>query len=325
MDLVLGRAVAIEIVPVADAALRQRVARDIRGLARVRHRNVITVHDVVVGDNHVAVVTEPIDGDSMAAWLQRCRPSRRAILRVIEQVAEGLSAAHAGGVVHGAVRLGHILIDGNGRVIVAGFGLARAAGRAAPDPRGARWQRAHPGCRPVRAVRDAVGGAVRRAAVCRRDAEQVALAIRAGRPSTRRIPLGLRGPLRRGMAYAAALRWPSIDDLMRAVRGGLRPRRAGIAVAASAAIALAALAVVIVHRLTHVDQRARTYAQMERFANKMCMCSTATCARDVTQEMSKWATTATTDSDITARQPTTDERRIMQKLADCAGKAMMDN
>jgi serine/threonine protein kinase len=229
-DLALGRGVTVEVVRAPDAVARKQLARDACTLARVHHRCVIAVYDVVAIGEFDVIVMEPIDGETATAWLRRDRPTWQEVVSTLLVAAGGLAAAHAGGLVHGAFRPEHVLISCDDRVVLTGFGLARATrGSAAYMP-------------PEQLAGGAIGPAADQFALCATlwealsgtrpfsgtSLEQIVRAIRDGRPDARGIPRGLRDPLRRGLAFGSSDRWPSIDALVAALRAGIRTRRAAV-------------------------------------------------------------------------------------------------
>lgn len=152
-DSKLRREVAVKLLNVAqDLAIDQREAtrvmmREARSLASLAHPHVVAVHDVgrVVGDDLVSgldassdkdagpvfLVMEHIEGDNLASYLRKHRPSYERILELFDQAAQGLAAAHEIGLVHRDFKPGNVLVGKDGRVRVIDFGLARAQ---APAP-----------------------------------------------------------------------------------------------------------------------------------------------------------------------------------------------
>ena len=124
-DPELERRVAVKLVRPerADEAARARMLREARALARIAHPNVVAVHDAGVHDGDVYVATELVDGETMATW-----PTGRGTAEIAGawiQVARGLAAAHAQGVVHRDVKPANALVGRDGRVRIGDFGLAR--------------------------------------------------------------------------------------------------------------------------------------------------------------------------------------------------------
>ncbi len=128
----LDRPVAIKIMNAdlaADPPFLDRFTREARAAARILHPNIVTVHDQGTDEKHSAVylVMELVSGGTLRDLLrERGTLSPGAALAVMEPLLRGLGAAHAEGLVHRDVKPENILIDRNGRVLVADFGLARA-------------------------------------------------------------------------------------------------------------------------------------------------------------------------------------------------------
>ncbi|MBX7080834.1 MAG: protein kinase [Nannocystaceae bacterium] len=130
-DPVLGRRVAIKTLhaTITDPREQERLIREARALAQVRHPNVVTVHDVITDPaaNCVYLVTELIEGVDLARWLEQPRPLGE-VLRVFVEAGRGLAAAHAAGIVHRDFKPGNVMLADDGRVCVLDFGLAKGQG-----------------------------------------------------------------------------------------------------------------------------------------------------------------------------------------------------
>ncbi|ODU00634.1 MAG: serine/threonine protein kinase [Pseudonocardia sp. SCN 72-86] len=106
---------------------RQRILREGRIGARLQHAHVISMFDVVVHDDRPWLVMEYLPSRSFAAVLAETGPMvPRDAAAVGEQVADGLAAAHAAGVVHRDVKPGNVLIAENGTAKITDFGVSRA-------------------------------------------------------------------------------------------------------------------------------------------------------------------------------------------------------
>ncbi len=140
-DPELDRKVAIKLLePRASrgaADLRARLVREAQALAKVRHPDVVAVHDVGVVGDQVFVAMELVDGTTLREWLLAKPREWTEIRDVFVAAARGLAAVHDAGLVHRDVKPGNILVGRDGRVQIADFGLARALDREAsePDPR----------------------------------------------------------------------------------------------------------------------------------------------------------------------------------------------
>jgi serine/threonine-protein kinase len=130
-DPQLGRRVALKLVrpdlaPQGSGALRPRIEREARAMARLSHPNVVAVYDVGVHEDQVFIVMELVEGGTLRQWLAREPRDWREVLEVLLEAARGLSAAHAAGVVHRDLKPDNVLVGKDARVRVTDFGLARA-------------------------------------------------------------------------------------------------------------------------------------------------------------------------------------------------------
>ena len=122
----------------ADEAHRARFLRAAERAMRLSHPNVLRVFEAAV-DPQPYVVTEHVDGETLAEWLARGRRLTAADTTSLAiHLAAGLAHAHANGVVHGALDPHAILLGADGVARITDFGLARLLGPAtAPsDTRG---------------------------------------------------------------------------------------------------------------------------------------------------------------------------------------------
>ena len=128
----LDRYVAIKVLAphlAMSGAARTRFAREARAAAAVLHENVVSIHRVAEANGLPFLVMPYIPGDSLMKRLDERGPLElHEILRIGMQIAAGLAAAHAQGLVHRDIKPGNILLDsGVERVTITDFGLARAA------------------------------------------------------------------------------------------------------------------------------------------------------------------------------------------------------
>jgi serine/threonine protein kinase len=128
----LNRYVAIKVLAphlALHASARQRFAREAQAAAAVVHENVMAIHGVAEAAGLPFLVMPYVRGVSLQKRLDDCGPLGLVeVLRVGMQVASGLAAAHAQGLVHRDIKPANILLDdGVERVTITDFGLARAA------------------------------------------------------------------------------------------------------------------------------------------------------------------------------------------------------
>jgi serine/threonine-protein kinase len=131
-ETALDRYVAIKVLAphlATSGAARTRFAREARAAAAVLHENVVSIHRVAEANGLPFLVMPYIPGDSLMKRLDQRGPLElRETLRIGMQLAAGLAAAHAQGLVHRDIKPGNILLDsGVERVTITDFGLARAA------------------------------------------------------------------------------------------------------------------------------------------------------------------------------------------------------
>ncbi|MBI3272666.1 MAG: tetratricopeptide repeat protein [Planctomycetes bacterium] len=100
-----------------------RFQREARAAARLRHPNVVQVHDVGAWEGRHYFTMDFIQGESLAVAMDKLPPRR--FLEILRDVALALHAAHEAGVVHRDVKPANILLDGAGRPYVTDFGLAK--------------------------------------------------------------------------------------------------------------------------------------------------------------------------------------------------------
>jgi serine/threonine protein kinase len=127
-DSRLGRDVAIKILPslfTADAERLARLEREARVLATLNHPHIGAIHGVEVADGLYALVLELVDGETLAARLERGPLAIREALTCARQIADALEAAHERGVVHRDLKPGNLALTPAGVVKVLDFGLAK--------------------------------------------------------------------------------------------------------------------------------------------------------------------------------------------------------
>ena len=127
-DEKLDRDIAIKMLQrgllTSDEA-RARFRREARALAKLNHAHIAAVYDVIEQDSADCIVMELVEGESLAAKLQRgSLPAKEATILAL-QVAEALVEAHEQGVIHRDLKPANIMITPKGRAKVLDFGLAR--------------------------------------------------------------------------------------------------------------------------------------------------------------------------------------------------------
>jgi hypothetical protein len=137
-DELLQRPVAVKeiLVPLAGAqkerdAIRARVLREARALARLHSSAIVTVFDVVEDASRHWIIMELVDAESLGEVIRAdgpLSPSRVAAIGLA--LSEALGAAHSAGVLHRDVKPGNVLLGRDGRVRLTDFGIAATEGDA---------------------------------------------------------------------------------------------------------------------------------------------------------------------------------------------------
>ncbi len=106
---------------------RRRFQREARAAAAISHPNVLTIHAVEEHEDTPFLVMEYVSGQSLKEYVtDKGKLTHFEVFQLASQIAQGLAAAHAQGVIHRDVKPGNVMLhDGGTRVRLADFGLAR--------------------------------------------------------------------------------------------------------------------------------------------------------------------------------------------------------
>lgn len=125
-DPLLDREVAIKVPKTSTLSteMANKVVDEARAAARLRHANIVAVHEVGREENLIYIVSDYIRGDSLSQRLKQGRPEPRQAAIWCAALARGLHQAHQAGIVHRDFKPGNVIIDEHGHPLIADFGLA---------------------------------------------------------------------------------------------------------------------------------------------------------------------------------------------------------
>ncbi len=240
----------------------RRIIREARSMARLAHPNVVSVYDVGTVDDQVFVAMERISGMNLREWLDVALRSTAEILEVFTAAGRGVIAAHDAGMVHRDFKPDNVLVGADGRVRVTDFGLAydhtddldvgeSGAPSIAGTPAYMAPEQHEGGNLDARSDQFSFAVALYEALYGTRPfagTTRVAFAdaVLHGRiepaPPKSRVPASLRAILVRALSVTPGDRFPTLDELLKALGRdrGRRPRQvAFVAFVAFVAVAIA--------------------------------------------------------------------------------------
>jgi len=126
-DTQLDRKVAIKVLPAesnADDRAKSRLIREARAAAKLDHSNICSIYEVTEEDSRSFIVMQYVEGETLAARIQRKPLELREAVDIAAQVADALAEAHSLGIIHRDIKPENIMITARGQVKVMDFGLA---------------------------------------------------------------------------------------------------------------------------------------------------------------------------------------------------------
>ena len=138
-DSRLGRRVAVKFLPpnlAREPQSLERFQREARAASALNHPNICTVYAIEEHEREHFIVMELLDGESLAERLAKKPFDIAPLLDVAIQMADGLEAAHAKGIVHRDIKPGNLFINARGQLKILDFGLAKFDLEPAPGADG---------------------------------------------------------------------------------------------------------------------------------------------------------------------------------------------
>ncbi len=130
-DPLLDRYLAVKVLAphlVWEEEFVQRFLREARSAARLKHPNIVTIHDVGQQEGWYYFVMEYVEGIALNDFIQRYGALPLCdVLDVIKSLASALDYAHENKLIHRDIKPGNIIVGVGGAITLTDFGIARAA------------------------------------------------------------------------------------------------------------------------------------------------------------------------------------------------------
>src|SRR5215217_4565529 len=129
-DQELGRRVAIKILDerhASDEQFVERFRREAKNAASLSHPNIVSIYDRGEAEGTYYIAMEYLDGRSLKELIVARGPAPvNVAIEYARQILAAIRFAHRHGIVHRDIKPHNVLVDGEGRLKVTDFGIARA-------------------------------------------------------------------------------------------------------------------------------------------------------------------------------------------------------
>jgi tRNA A-37 threonylcarbamoyl transferase component Bud32 len=129
----LNRIVALKLLAperVSDPRFAERFTREAQALAALNHPNIVTIYDFGQAGGFYYLLMEFVDGANLRHLLHARKFTPEEALAIVPRLCDALQYAHERGIVHRDIKPENLLLDRDGRVKIADFGIAKMLGGA---------------------------------------------------------------------------------------------------------------------------------------------------------------------------------------------------
>lgn len=116
-----------------DPALRRRLLREARAAAGLSHPAIVQIFDLLEDESGDCLILEYVEGKTLAATLAAGPLDTALALRLAREIAGGLAAAHAAGIIHRDLKADNVIVTPTGHAKVLDFGLAHMQAQTTDD------------------------------------------------------------------------------------------------------------------------------------------------------------------------------------------------
>ncbi len=131
-DTHLDRAVALKVLPqdrTVDLERKRRFVLEAKAASALNHPNIVTIYEIGTHNGADFIAMEFVDGKTLEELIPKQGMAVKEVVRLAVQMVDGLAKAHGAGIVHRDLKPSNIMVDGDGRVKLLDFGLAKLTDR----------------------------------------------------------------------------------------------------------------------------------------------------------------------------------------------------